>query len=239
MNGLRRLICFATATVATALGLAAVTRPPVEVLRRDLDRILSQPEYRRREADWLYGLVIRALRSLLVWWRDHVANRLEGLAERAPILYWGVVVLTALLAVLLIYHIYVTMRSAFGTGRRRGAKARQPAEAGASTQPEALLEQAEAAAAAGRFAEALRYLYLALIHHLDRADIVRYDRSRTNQEYLRQARRHPAVLEPLKAVTALADRAWYGHYALGWTEYERCHELVRTAWEEGNRAAPV
>jgi len=231
----------ATAAIGTLCTLAAgaLSRPPVGVLRADLDRILSQPEYRQGESDWLYATLIRALRSLMVWWREHVADRLEGLARQAPVLYWAVVILNLLLAMLLIYHIYVTMRSAFGAGARRGKRAPTGIPQPGAHEPQALLHLAETAAAQGKFAEALRYLYLALIHQLDRAQVVRYDISHTNQEYLRQARRHPAVLEPLRAVTKLADQAWYGHYPLGRNDYEQCHELVRVAWEEADHATAV
>ena len=99
------------------------------------------------------------------------------------------------------------MRSAFGTGRRRRRSAADESPAAAQSEPQALLDQAEAAAAARRFSEALRYLYLALIHQLDRRDVLRYDLSHTNQEYVRQARRYPVIVAPLRDVSRLADRA--------------------------------
>jgi len=222
-----------------APSLAAPPRPQPEVLRSDLQTILARPEFRQAHNAWFYELLERLLRRLSEWWREHIGNRLEGLAEHAPILYWTVVAVLFLLALALIYHIYMTMRSAFGTGRRRRSRAPAETPAAVVSEPQTLLDQAEAAAAAGRFAEALRYLYLALVHQLDRRDILRYDLSHTNQEYVRQARRFPAIVSPLRDVSRLADRAWYGRYALGWSDYARCRDLVQRAWEEAEHAAAV
>jgi hypothetical protein len=238
----RPLLLITTAVallVAGWLASAAVTRPPVATLRSDLQHILARPEFRQAHNEWLYDLATRLLRRLGDWWREHVAGRLEGLAEHAPVLYWTIVALNLLLALLLIYHIYVTVRSAFGTGRRRRTLAAAPLPAAPSSEPQTLMEQADAAAAAGRFSEALRFLYLALIHQLDRRDIVRYDLAHTNQDYVRQARRHAVIVAPLRDVSRMADRAWYGQYGLGRTEYDHCRELVLAAWQEAEHAAAL
>lgn len=235
---IRVLLSVFSAVAATALCLlaaAAVPRPAADVLRRDLGRILARPEYNQSNTMWLQILLIRAIRRLLQWWNDHIV----GVSERTPALYWAVVVICLLVLTFVIYHIYVTMRSAFGTGRRRGPRLRGEPVGRPTNDPQALLDQAEAAARAGAFPEALRYQYLALIHHLDRRSVLRYDIAHTNEEYLRQARKFPVLMEPLRAVTRLADRAWYGRYRLGAGEYEHCRELVQTVWQEAEHVAAV
>lgn len=228
----------AAAAVLCALAVAAVPRPPADVLRRDLQQILARPEYRRAAGStWLNERLIRFIRAILQWWDDHIAGRMAGLAETAPVLYWTIVGLCVLILAVLIYHIYLTMRSAFGTDRRRVSSGPVAVSAWQLTEPPALLEQADAAARAGAFPDALRYLYLALIHHLDRREILRYDAARTNQEYLRQARKFPAIIDPLRTVTRFADRAWYGHYGLGAADYAQCRELVQTVWQEAEHVA--
>jgi len=241
---MKRLYCFLIAAAGAAatcclLAFAAPARPAPEVLRGDLRAILARAEFRQVHNQWFYELLTRVAHRISDWWRDHVGNRLDGLVEHAPLLYWTIVALVALLALALIYHIYLTMRSAFGPGRRRGKRRETARSAPLQSEPQALLEQAEAAATAGRFSEALRYLYLALIHQLDRREVVRYDISHTNQEYVRQARRYPVIVAPLRDVSRLADRAWYGQHALGWSEYERCRELVQAAWQEAEHAAAL
>jgi hypothetical protein len=236
----RLLIAAATAGAAlSVLAFAAPLRPTAEVLRADLRTILARPEFREMHAAWLQELIMRWLQRLLQWWQDHVSGRLDRLLDVAPVLYWTIVAVLALVALAFIYHIYLTLRSAFGTGRRRRRRPEAPSRPTTISEPQRLLEQAEAAAAAGRFAEALRYLYLALIFQLDRHDILRYDLSYTNQEYVRQARRHPAIVAPLRDVSRLADGAWYGRRELGWSEYERCRELVQAAWQEADHGATL
>jgi len=239
---LRTLLFITTATallVAGRAALGAVARPPVEALRGDLQRILARPEFRQAHNEWLYALLSDLARRLREWWNAHMAGRVAGLAEHAPILYWTVVALLFLLLSFILYHIFWTLRSAFRTGRRRDRRIGPAAPEAPLSEPQTLVELADAAAAAGRFAEALRYLYLALIHQLDRRDIVRYDLSHTNQEYVRQARRHPVIVAPLRDVSRMADRAWYGQYGLGRSDYDHCRELVRTAWEEADHAAAL
>lgn len=236
---LRLLMILTVALALTVGGLAAPPRPPVEQLRGDLERILARAEYRQADTGWLQAALIRALRAISQWLDEHVGDRLDAIADRAPVIYWAIVGVMFAMAALLIYHIYLTMRSAFGPGRRRRRVEKAQPEPEIENEPQTLRERAEEEAAAGRFAEALRYLYLALIHHLDRREVLRYDRSRTNHEYLRQAREHPRVLGPLRKVTGLADRAWYGHYGLGRPEYEQAAELVQLAWQEADDAAAV
>lgn len=231
---------FMTAALALAVtGLAAPPRPPAEQLRGDLDAILARSEYRQADTGWLQAALIRALRAISQWFQQHVGDRLDAIAEHAPVVYWTVVAVVFAMAALLIYHIYLTMRSAFGPGRRRRRAEKARPELEIENEPQTLRKRAETEAAAGRFAEALRYLYLALIHHLDRREVLRYDRSRTNHEYLRQARQHPAILDPLRKVTRLAERAWYGHYGLGRREYEQARDLVQLAWQEADDAAAL
>lgn len=238
-RALRFCVGLVTSAAVAATVAAAASRPPAEVLRQDAARILARPEYRQTNSLWLQMWLIRIIRDFIQWWREHVGNRFAGLYENAPILYWSVVGLCVLILAAVIYHIYLTVRSAFGTGRRRRSALSADLHDRQRSEPQALLDQAEAAARAGAFTEALRYLYLALIQHLDRRDVLRYDVARTNQEYLRQARKFPAIVEPLRAVTRLADQAWYGHYRLGAVEYERCRELVQAAWQEAEHVAPV
>jgi hypothetical protein len=56
-------------------------------------------------------------------------------------------------------------------------------------EPAELLAEAEREAAAGRYREALRLTYLAMVTRLDRAGVLPEDRSRTHWELLRDLRR--------------------------------------------------
>lgn len=85
------------------------------------------------------------------------------------------------------------------------------------------LEQAEALAAQGKYREACRSLYLAMLVRLDEARIMRFDRSETNWEHLNRLQgipTRPAGVE-IGAATKKIDLVWYGH---------RCEGLSDVDW---------
>lgn len=213
-------------------------RPSPEQLRETAQAILSRPEYQQGESQWLERYVHRLLRSLSVWYREHLATYVERLHEASPVVYWSIVAVFAAAMMALLYHAYLSLRSAFGTTVRR-RREDQPLPPGAvQSSPDALLRQADEAAAKGDFTEALRRLYLALIRNLDRHGLLRFDRSRTNYEYLRQVRGHEAVAGPLSALTDHAETIWYGPRQPDRADYDRCRQLAMAAWqgEAGNAA---
>ena len=241
---MRRLIAItlsALAGVPLAAQEAAVrgpARPPVAQLRPDLQAILARPEYHQGNGEWLYNYLYRFWHAFQIWYNDHLARYFERLHDVSPFIYWAIVAVAAAAVGLLLYHLLLTLRGAFGTlPRSRGAGPNAPGES-LLADPAALLAQADAAAAGGDFEQALRHLYLALIRNLDRHDLVRYDRSRTNYEYLRQVRGQEAVAGPLAALTAQAEAVWYGEQPVHQAYYQRCRDLALAAWQgEGAHAA--
>lgn len=71
----------------------------------------------------------------------------------------------------------------------------------------------------GDYRDAVRYLYLAMLLHLDEQGVLDYDRTRTNYEYVRSVRDNPAVAADLQAVVRVFDETWYGFHALSATAY--------------------
>jgi hypothetical protein len=211
--------------------LPAPLRPPVTQLRQDLHAILDQPEYKQGDGSWLYSYLYRLWHAFQTWYDEHVARHFERLHEVSPILYWTLVAVVAGAIIVLLYHIILTLRSAFGTAPPNRATANGTPGEILETDPGALLKEADAAAANGDFEQALRHLYLALICNLDRHDLLRYDRSRTNYEYLREVRGQEAVAGPLAALTAQAEAVWYGEQPAGLTYYTRCRDLALAAWQ--------
>jgi hypothetical protein len=66
---------------------------------------------------------------------------------------------------------------------------------------------------------AVRYLYLSSLLLMEERGILRYDRSRTNREYLRSVAGHPNLAKPLKSVVDVFDRVWYGFEPLDESTY--------------------
>jgi hypothetical protein len=95
--------------------------------------------------------------------------------------------------------------------------------------PAELWQRAEALARRGEFRQAVRALYLAVLTHLHRADLIRYDPTRTNGEYLRQLRAADgagAVVEPFGRLTLLFEQKWYGERTCAADDYDSCVELA-------------
>lgn len=85
--------------------------------------------------------------------------------------------------------------------------------------PAIALDRAERLAGAGRYREAMRYLYLSLMGKLDGRGQLRFDDALTNQEVLRQIATVD-LASRLAPVVATFDRVWYGVESLDRPAYE-------------------
>jgi hypothetical protein len=85
---------------------------------------------------------------------------------------------------------------------------------------ETALERADALSRGGDYRSAVRYLYLSALLLLDERGLLRYDRSRTNREYLRTVGDSPALVRPLRAVIDIFDRVWYGFEPIDGQTYQ-------------------
>lgn len=218
---------------AAMVPVGAASRPSPPVLRQDLRQILAQPAYQQAGKDWWWELKLRLLRAVAQWWQDHVTPYLEGLYTARPVLYWVTLTVIVLLLLAVLYHLYLTLRSAFDPGRRQRSSGPAPPEARDTRGPEAMLREADAAAAGGDYPLAYRWLYLALIRHLDRRALLRYDAASTNYDYLRQLRNEPGLTALVSPLTRAVEPVWYGYRTASAADYARCREWVQAAWEEG------
>lgn len=75
----------------------------------------------------------------------------------------------------------------------------------------AALARAETAEASNDFRDALRYLYLSAILHLQERGVLPYDKSLTNREYLHQEQVDINLQTTLGPAVTLFDEVWYGH----------------------------
>ena len=88
------------------------------------------------------------------------------------------------------------------------------------------LQQAQNLSTAGDYRNAVRYLYLASLLRLDERGLLRYDRSRTNREYLRSVDETPELASNLKDVIDVFDEVWYGYQPLDKSSYEHFADRV-------------
>jgi hypothetical protein len=99
-----------------------------------------------------------------------------------------------------------------------------------------LWRRAEELAQEGHFLEAVRLLYLAVLAHLHRANLIRYERTLTNGEYVAQLRHAPvgltALHEPFRQLVLLFDEKWYGERACARDDYLACRGLAEELRDE-------
>jgi hypothetical protein len=82
------------------------------------------------------------------------------------------------------------------------------------------LQRAQTLSGQGDYRNAVRYLYLSSLLTLDEQGLLRYDRSRTNREYVRSISAKPQLANPLRNVIDVFDRVWYGFEAVDDETYQ-------------------
>lgn len=83
---------------------------------------------------------------------------------------------------------------------------------------------------AGDYRTAVRLLYLSTLLLLEERKLLRYDRTLTNREYLRQVADNPSLVGALRPVVDTFDEVWYGQVepdAGGYEAYARQVDRVR------------
>jgi hypothetical protein len=79
---------------------------------------------------------------------------------------------------------------------------------------ESAFRQAQTLSGTGDYRSAVRYLYLSSLLILDERNLLRYDRSLTNREYLGSIIDRPELAITLREVTDVFDHVWYGFQPL-------------------------
>jgi hypothetical protein len=174
-----------------------------------LHQILSQPEFAWQEFvtnpvnDWLQQIWERINR----WLNDILGDRSFSIPLNQN---WLTLIASFLLALVL----YFVFRTLFIDFTR---ETRLSSELGDENEPitsEAAFEKAQSLSRSGDYRSAVRYLYLSALLIMDERGVLRYDRSKTNREYLRSVSGSPDLSEPLEEVIDVFDNVWYGYHAL-------------------------
>lgn len=93
------------------------------------------------------------------------------------------------------------------------------------------LREAESLSQQGDYRMAVRYLYLSALLILDERDLIAYDRTRTNREYLRTISHRPELASTLREVVDVFDRVWYGFRSLDQSTYAHYEAQVQALRE--------
>jgi hypothetical protein len=89
-------------------------------------------------------------------------------------------------------------------------------------------QRAQESSDLGDYRQAVRYLYLSTLLLLEERDLLRYDRTLTNREYLSRLAHRPDLAAILRDVVDVFDRVWYGYQPLSEGEYGRFADRVQT-----------
>lgn len=214
------LYCLCASAVPSLLA-AAPPQPSEDEVRSSLHEILSRPEFspstRPAWAEWL----LERLAEFASW--------LASLRTTAPVLFWLLLVGCLLLLVLILGHIFWTVRRVL---YRQGRLAREEtAEELRRRMSQVCEEEARQRAAAADFTEAIRYLFLALVYRFDEKGRVSFQQACTNREYLGLFADRPRIQDRLRVFVDTLDDYWYGQRSTDRGQYENClglyQELIR------------
>ena len=89
-----------------------------------------------------------------------------------------------------------------------------------------LLAEARRLYEAGRYDEAIVYLYGHQLVHLDKHQLIRLARGKTNRQYLRELRKHPSVCDRLEMTMVAFEDAYFGRHALPRSRFESVWNLL-------------
>jgi hypothetical protein len=178
--------------------------PPDEV-RRITQQVLKDTEFQKAFDVW--NLLFEVLRNFL----GRVSQWAEQNPDMARIL---MIVLSAVLA-LLIAHIAYTSSGILSDEKfliSQDARSR-PLQAleGIATNWADAFQLAKAALDAGDLYRALWITHRVLLSALDRLDVLRFARWKTNTDYLRECRIDHAAAKTLRDVSAAYERVIYAH----------------------------
>ena len=98
---------------------------------------------------------------------------------------------------------------------------------------DAALQKARDLSRGGDYRSAVRYLYLSSLLLLDERGLLRYDRSKTNREYLQSLTGSPGLARPLGEVIEVFDNVWYGNHSLDADSFQHYTERVEELKEQG------
>lgn len=233
----RLLIRLATLLTAAALTTPAAEapqgRPDVDLLRQNLESILSSG-YRLVEPPQarLHEMMLRALRVLQgMLGTISQARPLAGLPEWTRPLITGVL---PVLVGLIIAHLVGGLRRLLeGSAGRRGPTGPEPER----MDPRSMLTRAEDASGRREFDEAISLLYLAVLLRLDRLGLLSHDPARTNWENLAALTGGgPNVRDSMAGLTREVDACIYGGRRASESTWRRAREWAEVVWRAGESA---
>jgi hypothetical protein len=232
IRNLARNLAFRVVLLPICLVLAFPSRQiatPEHVVRRELQDILSKPEYNRTFSQNAVEEIWAKLLDKIV---DILSRILQALSlgggttgRIASMVFAGLAIAAFVALIALVASKLLAMR------KERTAEENDNApESYNLPAARPLIREATRLAEAGDYRGAFRCAYLACISHLDEIGALRFERSRTNWEYLRELDRrgYKAARDELWSITLDFDRKLYGNEECTIRDYERAFAIYNT-----------
>ncbi|AKF05763.1 DUF4129 domain-containing protein [Sandaracinus amylolyticus] len=197
--------------------------------REDAAAILARPEF-QDHGDARGRGVRELIERLLEWLFRHrdpieapITPRAPEIPLPGPLVFLAMAIVVALLVAILL-HVTRPLRR----GARVVEAPQLTPDAVADPReraPDEWVDDAARLAAEGRHREALRALYLATLVALDRRRLIRFEKTLTNGQYLRQMPDGEARVD-FRDFTRRFDRTWYGREPASEHDYRACRDLA-------------
>ena len=183
-----------------------------------LNKILARPEFQWQEQqapqtpNWLMKFYD---------WMERIMNRFLNATVQ-----YGRVPLIIAAVLLFILSLFFISRGLSRSLVREAQLATEDSDNEDMLTSKGAFKRAESLSTQGNYRNAIRYLYLSSLLVLDEQGLMRYDRSRTNREYLRSLSSKPELVKPLRDVIDVFDRVWYGFETVDEQTYQSYVERV-------------
>ena len=180
-----------------------------------LKKILARPEFQWQEAQPAQNPA----------WLQRILDAIAGLMERLAYgvqngVYYGRVPLIAVAVIVFLLSLFFITRNLSRSLVREADLANGNGDDDILLTSQGAMQKAQSLSTQGDYRNAVRYLYLSSLLILDEHGVLRYDRSRTNREYLRSVSSKPGLAKPLSDVIDVFDRVWYGFDAVDDETYQ-------------------
>lgn len=222
----------AYAQTSSSQGATDLPTPvPAPQLKASLNRILEgqefQPEFKEK------SILTQAIQRLRGYW-DRIRKWFQNLFRTGGLATGSSVVTGILVFLLLAGLFWVLFKIArnwsprtVGQAAPDAILAEEEAQADIVRDPDVWIQQASEWAQKQDYRRAYRALFLALLLRLDAANLLSYDRARTNGDYLRVLRtgeKRP-LYDLLLPLARHFDRFWYGMESAQQSDYQTLLEL--------------
>jgi hypothetical protein len=154
------------------------------------------------------------------------------LLRTGTLVYQGRILLMIAAALLFVFSLFYISRNLSRSLAQETQLAAEGSESDELLTSKGAFKRAETLSTQGDYRNAIRYLYLSSLLVLDEQGLLRYDRSRTNREYLRSISARPELANPLQDVIEVFDRVWYGFESVDEQTYRSYVEHVEELREK-------